>query len=553
MLISSINCNNCNLFANKKLPNYQLFLQKPDVVSFSAKRAFSFSDKGILQTAIDECENREAVNSLLKDNEGVYKYQPFTVFEILTQRNKPNFEENLRTLQQFKTGNASISPYGISKILAACDGQDVKPRLDLIVTTKEKGIKIPFDLLCVDNTKFKEIKKHLEKINDTNKRSIIAKCYAIAKPDIDRPITDMSAEERLLVALFGEKKPKKDDLEKLIEKGKYKNISIKELTKYKKEHYDNYLELYEKSKLMPQILDLINHIIGLGKYSKHKDSWIRKELKSGLKFEDVASIFLQMKSPDCNVELGVLNNLLFGQPSRELKTRIKEFTKRTGIHLHTDNNIPISYIDRFEKMVPALNNHYSDNSNIAGAGITTIIEGKAGGLCYNYGIWLSPLRSDFEGTVFHEYAHVAHKRCVPRDIEKNQGRLDAWNDLINRKFFPKDSIEYKTTVAQLNDYATTDFAEFVAVLNEKVGIGEFEVVLNEKGEKVLRKYLKDGDTTTAKDLEILMDIYKSAYGPDIGVTKASSSTSAYVETPFKGTPKFDYLAFMCQNAQKEFS
>ena len=107
-------------------------------------------------------------------------------------------------------------------------------------------------------------------------------------------------------------------------------------------------------------------------------------------------------------------------------------------------------------------------------------------------------------------------------------------------------------MSQLRDYATTNFVEFVAVLNEKIGEGKFEVVINDKGEKVLRKYLKDGDTTTAKDLEILMNIYKSAYGPDVGAKKASDTTSQYVETPFQGTEKFNFIKNHLENAKKRY-
>lgn len=550
MYISSVNVSPFSLITNKKSADSKILVQRSDVVSFTGKKAFSYTDKGILQTAIDECKNKEEIEALLKNEEGLYKYRPFTVFEILTQRNKPNFAQNLKALQEFKIGNSALYPCSISKLLAACDGQDVKVRLDLITASAEKGIKLPLVLFCTDNNKFKKIKNLLELIDSSNKDKIISACRRIAEPEIEKPLSCMGAEERLLHALLMSKKHKRDDLEKLIASKKYKNISLKALKKYKNNHFWNYVELYEKSKTMPQILDMIDYLIGLGKHPRHKESWIRKILRSNLKFEEVANIFLQKDSPVSGIETDIFNRLLFGKQSPELKKRIREFTKRTGVSLTTDNNIPVSYIDRFEKLLPSLNHHYTGNNSIAIARMTSIIDDNTVGFCHNAGINIFPSQLNFDETVFHEYAHVAHKRCIPFDVRKGISMSKVWDDLLDKKFYPKDSIEYKTTVSQLREYAAKDFAEFVAVLNEMVGTGKFDVVINEKGEKVLRKYLKPGDTTTAKDLEILMDIYKSVFGPDIGAKKITDKIAQYVETPFKGTKKFNIIEFMCANAKK---
>ena len=47
-----------------------------------------------------------------------------------------------------------------------------------------------------------------------------------------------------------------------------------------------------------------------------------------------------------------------------------------------------------------------------------------------------------------------------------------------------------------------------------------------------------------------MNIYESVWGPDIGAKKASDSSSEYVETPFKGTKKFNIIKFYCQRAKQ---
>ena len=553
MQVSSINFSNFNAIRSKKTPNSRIFTQKPDVVSFSGKKAFSFTDKGILQSLIDECKDKETVESLLKDENGLYKYRPFIVFEILTQKDKPNFKENLKALQDFELDDTTLYPSEISEILAACDGQDVKPRLELLTSVKEnKGIDLPIEIFSAENDKFDKIKKYLEKIDESNKNKTIANCVALATPEITKPERYYSAEERLLFRFFRKPKPIKDHLAKLIESGKYKNISAKALKKYKEEHFWSYAELCKKTQSMPQVLDLINHIVDLGQHSKYKDSWIRNSLKEKFTFENVADLFLQNDSPKFVRETDILRKLLFGKHSPELKARIKDFKKRTGIDLHADSNIPISYIDRFEKIVPDIKNHFGDNSSVANATITSLIQDNCGGFCINAGVNLYPQRTDlaFEKAIYHEFAHVAHKRCIPYGSEENQGRSKAWEDLLDKKFYPHNSIEYKTTVSQLRPYATKNFAEFVAVFNDEVGRGKFNVVINDKGEKVLRKYLKDGDTTTSEDLERLVKIYNSVWGPDIGAKKAPDTNLEYVETPFKGAEKFNFIKFYLSKNRK---
>ena len=545
--------------ANQKID----FSQKADSISFNGRKAIDFYQKGILQNALNRCQQKEQVEKLLKEENGLYKYKPFETFEILTQIKKPNFAENLEKLSNVRfTKYKELSGELMAEILASSDGYDIDKRIELMQTLEKYGAKsgLFIKTATVDAKTLEKISELAKGLKEETKTNTPTKVEFDSLEDLFT-IKEPSNNEEIFKAIRRElpypniivnknhpqyhwtmafaKRNFKDSLEKEILSGKYPNITPKALKNYKEDYFNNYVALHDKAEKIPQCLEMIDFLIGIHK--KDKDySWLKHQFS----FEEIANIYLQENNPSGRVAMD-LNRLFFGNPSKTLTKRLEKFQDNTGIHLDVDNNLPIEQIDKLEAMIPELADRYKPLSTIMA--ISDLTSRIAAGFNINSLIVASPKSYDFDQTIHHECAHYTHKYYIP--TPDGSSLLSAFDELDPHYFHENPE---KAAVAKriFREYSTKNQAEFVADFNAAVATGVLHVLDDGNGGQIIRKYLKPNDKTTKEDLDTLVGIYEDSHGFPIKSTQAPDTNLPYVETEFPYLPTPFIVRIACANRRK---
>lgn len=270
-----------------------------------------------------------------------------------------------------------------------------------------------------------------------------------------------------------------------------------------------------KIKDLPKMLELTeNNLRSIDEVFSHKTSF----------FKDVflRDRFLEM------------NNAFYGPQTEKIKTFLSNFNKKNHVLLMIDNNIDE---DKLIEITAALEFYLEDCKikNLPVAPKIYLTSFFAADNVFAKHVAGTYIERDEFGfpvdkeSIFLRYPQnfsslysVAH--------HENTHYLDQKEKRSN--YLSKNEMDKKSIVKLLGAYALRNSKEFLACLFETIAIGKLYIVINEKGKRVVRKYLQENEENqiTSEDMKVIAKFYnRLKKAPNLSPTAAMVTKMKYVE------------------------